>query len=37
MWGKSDTLDGYLDDKDEVNLKPRKQPLDKQWDATAAN
>ena len=31
FWGKSDTLDGYLDDQDNVTLTPRQLPLDAQW------
>jgi len=29
MWGQSDVLDGFLDDKDQVTLKPRQLPVDR--------
>jgi hypothetical protein len=29
IWGQSDVLDGYLDDKDQVTLKPRQLPVDR--------
>jgi hypothetical protein len=28
MWGRSDVLDGRLDDNDNVTLTPRKSPTD---------
>jgi hypothetical protein len=36
FWGKSDTLDGYLGDNDNITITPRKLPLDAQWEVTAS-